>query len=397
MNIFLDSKISLKGRVRCQVVDGKTKQVKRDYGWQDNLITNRGLDLALTPAAKGGIEIINAMDYAAAGTGTAPTRYLSGATTATQAGTTVTLSGGSFVFTDTATDAGKMMKWDTSEEAMIVSVTNPTTVVVDRSQNVSADNFTVYQTQLSTLVSEKKRTNVTLTGVGNTGSDSDMTAGWVRNYKTLDFAKETSDVTYTEVGFAPGSVSGNALWSRILLDTPILVPTDDQLRVTYQLTSFFYPFVQTPISIPVSTGGTLDGTAISEFYPIPPFDTDGDPLTSAGILPSRGTIYLRVTDDLTDLMTVPRLTAAFWRTGNGVNKTLVYDTLVNNSFTRTARVTFLGHEANQDWNTIVLGTFYSNQAIPYACLTIRLGSPYVKSNTTNVTLVVRMSLNRVLA
>lgn len=42
--INLTQKEMLSGRVRCQVVDSKTGKVKRDYGWQKNLILNQGLD-----------------------------------------------------------------------------------------------------------------------------------------------------------------------------------------------------------------------------------------------------------------------------------------------------------------------------------------------------------------
>lgn len=66
----------------------------------------------------------------------------SGVRQASQSGTLVTLSGGgTFVFTDTLTDAGRRINWDTSETAIIVSVLDSMHVIVNVSQTVAAGEF----------------------------------------------------------------------------------------------------------------------------------------------------------------------------------------------------------------------------------------------------------------
>jgi hypothetical protein len=65
MKLNFNLNIGLKGRVRTYVVDAKTKEVKQDLGWRDNLITDSGLDLiASNPIAA-------CMQYAVAGTSSA--------------------------------------------------------------------------------------------------------------------------------------------------------------------------------------------------------------------------------------------------------------------------------------------------------------------------------------
>ena len=112
---------SLHGKARLSIIDAKTKKVIRQLPWQKNMITNYGMNTY--PSGTYDRGWTNGFNYACAGTGLTPTTDDSGVTQATQAGTTVTLSGGAFTFTDTATDAGKVIKWDTTEEAMIVTVT----------------------------------------------------------------------------------------------------------------------------------------------------------------------------------------------------------------------------------------------------------------------------------
>src|SRR5574337_1049881 len=137
-DIIKQRHLQAQGFVQCFVVDAATKQVVREYPVQKNLILNQGMDALATQL------FADCMNYCSAGTGVTPTNDDSGTTTATQSGTSVTLAGGSFTFTNTGTDAGNGIKPDTGEEAMVVSVSSPTSVTVDRSASVSAGQFTVY-------------------------------------------------------------------------------------------------------------------------------------------------------------------------------------------------------------------------------------------------------------
>lgn len=65
-------------------------------------------------------------------------------TTASQTGNIVTLAGGAFVFIDTATNVGEQIIWqNTGEVSTIVTVTSPTTAIVDTNFNIAAGSFQV--------------------------------------------------------------------------------------------------------------------------------------------------------------------------------------------------------------------------------------------------------------
>lgn len=74
------------------------------------------------------------------------TNYDSGDTEASQVGNIVTLTGGALRFVDTASDAGREIKWgplfpNTSETATVVSVISPTQAVVAEDQTVESGKF----------------------------------------------------------------------------------------------------------------------------------------------------------------------------------------------------------------------------------------------------------------
>lgn len=91
--------------------------------------------------------------YVVADTATNNTSASSGATTAAMANngdntSTVTLSGGSYVFTPSASthvDAGAVLHWNDGTEVIIVSVTNATTAIVDGGATKAAQQFTMYE------------------------------------------------------------------------------------------------------------------------------------------------------------------------------------------------------------------------------------------------------------
>lgn len=255
-NIAFKQHESLQGRVRCQVVDSKTGKVKRDYGWQKNLILNQGLDSVV------GVTYWNDLfRYCVAGTGTTDTQIDSGVTTVSQTGTTVTLSGGSFVFTNTATDAGRYIKWDTNEEARIVTVTSPTQAEVHVSQSVSAAEFTYYLTNQTGMAVESKRTSTCLAGAGNTEVNRTNIATGIRVVRrTFDFSPEAAPVTYNEVGLSWSNLVAANLFSRIKLVSGIPLVLGDVFRVVYELSFTLTPYAPTATSVTISGWGTLNGT-----------------------------------------------------------------------------------------------------------------------------------------
>lgn len=241
---------ALQGKARLSVIDAKTKKVIRQLPWQKNMITNYGMNLY--PSGTYNRGWTNGFNYACAGTGTTPTTDDSGLTQATQVGTTVTLAGGSFTFTDTATDAGKVIKWDTTEEAMIVSVTSPTQVEVNVTQAVPAAEFTVYRTNQNAMATDVKRTATYVSGAGNCGTTF-VTPASVLLRRTYDFSAEAGPITYNEIGLSHSATVGSAtLFSRILLAVPLSLLAGQQLRLQYELGISYTPATPQARTAPIT-------------------------------------------------------------------------------------------------------------------------------------------------
>lgn len=260
------------GFVQCFVVDAATGQVVKEYPRQKNLILNQGMDQL---ASNSWAELFV---YCSAGIGVTPTSDDSSPTTATQAGTTVTLSGGTFVFTDTFTDAGKTIKWDTGEEAQIVSVTNPTTVIVNNSAAVPAADFVVYRTNQTGLSNQLKRTSTYLTGSPYCGTT--LASNVLKMRRTYDFTAEVGTVNYTEIGLGWHTSTPTAIFSRILLAVPVPVDAGQQLRVTYELQITLLP--STTVSKTAIIGGwpvapalTTDGVEAIQYLGVSSVNTNG--------------------------------------------------------------------------------------------------------------------------
>src|SRR5688572_30506837 len=88
--------MGISGKLQVSVV--KNGEVIRQYPEQSNLILNRFMERLYSNT------IVSNFTAACASTGTLAVAEDSGVTTASQTTTTVTLSGGSYVFTNTATD-----------------------------------------------------------------------------------------------------------------------------------------------------------------------------------------------------------------------------------------------------------------------------------------------------
>lgn len=386
---------SAKGRVRVMVVDTKTGKIKRDYGWQNNLILNQGMNAIATTYTWA-----NAFLRCAAGTGTTPTQDDSGATTATQSGTTVTLSGGSFVFTDTGTDAGKMIKWDSGEEAMVVTVTNPTTVVVDRSQSVSAEVFTVYRTNQTGLTTEVKRTNTYLTGVGNCGTTYTADEGLMVMRRTFDFTVETGDVTYTEIGFANSATVAANLFSRILLSSPVALIEDDALRVVYDLSIQLAWYAPRALSPSISGWIYVSGEEMIETFSLAEVSTTGTVTTTnrtANEPSVSSSVRIAISDSTTALQAEPGTGTLNNRTGTErFSKAISLSAYTANTFTRTKSVTYTAAEGNMSGIRSIFIGIYSAATTFYSGIAFLMDSAQEKLNTHSLSLSFTYTWSRVL-
>lgn len=247
---------SVRGRVRVQAIkpDGR---IFSDTGWKHNLILNQGMDGMATRL------IADNFTNCCLGDATNPTREDSGTTVISQNNVTVTLSGGAFTFTDTATDAGKVIKWDTGQTATIVAVLTPLTATVNTSTIIAPGEFGVYQTRQTGLFNEIKRTNTYFT-IGGACATVSMPPNVLVLRRTFNFPIEVGlGTTYNEVGLSHSAAAGNNLFSRILLDSPTFVPPGLRPRVVYELQITIYPGSPVNFSAIVSGWPVLPATNLN--------------------------------------------------------------------------------------------------------------------------------------
>lgn len=393
------------GIARVQVVDTATQEVVHDTGWLKNLILNQGMDrVAQTVWA-------DLFLQCAAGTGVTPTADDSGITTAAQSGTAVTLSGGSFVFTDTSTDAGKTIKWDSGQEAIISSVVSPTSLIMTTSATVGAGEFTVYRTNQVQLAAEQKRTNTYLTGSGNCGTT--LVGNQLQMRRTYDFTSESGTVNYTELGWSWTSTPANTLFSRLLLPSVVTVLSGQQLRVIYQLNLTITPSTsQSRTAIisgwPVSPATTTDGQEQVQYIGTSSVTTAGASTQLDGASntsePSNSTSQGAFLSNVSTALA--SFNSAVDRTPSGIT-TNPYATLTNQSYTagsyyRDKTATFAVGDGN---GTTIrsMGVGFNTPVSAFAYQATRQALVFVfneaqtKTNTHTLTLTWRWSWSRVLS
>lgn len=253
-----------KGRALIRVLNAEHEVVQEVRA--NNLILAGGIDMV---AERPWVEN---MEVCVLGSNGSVTQEDSGATTASQSTTTVTLSGGSFVFTDTATDAGKLIRWDTGAEATIVTVSSPTSVVVANSATVGAGEFTVYMIQQTILdMVEIVRSNTYVTagsGCGTTNSTPDIFI----HKRTFSFPEEVGLVTYREVAFAKSITPGAEIFSRIVLGTPLVLTAGQSMQVVYTLEVTVSPSSNVDKAAAILGWSSTDGTECLQLYALATVD-----------------------------------------------------------------------------------------------------------------------------
>jgi hypothetical protein len=223
-------KSTLKGRVRVAVrQDGR---VVKDYGWQDNLILDQGLDKIAT------MPFNQAFVACCCGTGSNPTGRNPN-TTATISGTALTAAAATFSVADLDADCvfaslGLRFKIEAFTDAQHVTLFTSGSVP-------TATPFTIEYTNQAILEGEAKRTTTYLVTPGACGYL--LNPGNIVLWRTYLFIPEETEVTYTELGFSDSSAAGPNLFSRVVLATPVsligptaALPSGQQLQVTYQIT-----------------------------------------------------------------------------------------------------------------------------------------------------------------
>lgn len=396
-------KMAMKGMVEIMVVDSRTGEVVERRKPQKNLILNQGMDDFASQY------LCDLFLYCVAGSGTTPTSVDSGTTTAARAGTTVTLAGGSFLFTNTATDAGKMLKWDSGEEARIVTITDTTHAEVATSGTIAAGEFISYNTNQTGLTTELKRTNTYLTGAGNSDTTINAGAGTIAFKRTYDFTAEVGAVTYNEIGFSRVATVSNNLFSRILLSSGVALVSSQQLRVVYTLTVAFSPFSSTAIGAsPITGWAGATGNAQVQYPNMAYIDTStgatekvsGFVHAAKAFEPSQvgSGVTAWLCTDTTAFNSFgsngPDRSSGALQSGSSTNGS--YTSL---SFTRTKSCVFTTSDGNgTTWRTIIFGGIPSNpNSFARQGYVYIMGSNQTKDNVHTLTLNLVLTWGRTLA
>jgi len=395
-----------RGLYKVAVVDAATKEVVWEQKeWGKNLILNNGMDAVAVRYWA------TCMSYAVAGTGIIPTAISSAEVTASQAGSTVSATVGSYTFS--SGDIGNMIKWDVGgEEARITGYTNPQSVTVTPAQSVGSGTFVVYQTNQTGMATEVKRTTTYLPNAPYCQTSVDTSTGVVAMRRTYDFSAEVIQRNYTEVGacWNQTAFTGNTTFSRILLPLAVTVNPGQQLRFVYELQIMVGPI--TPVSFSAAVSGwpvlpsvNTNATQQLEHHGLQMVSATGSPTNGTGGFtnePSEISIYggymfvspnstaFQAFDTSTDRRT----------TGYDVNamSLLPYTPL---SFTLDKTATFTVAQLNRtDLRTVGITANYSGLNLNAAVangLVVLFAQSQSKNNTQTLTFIFRFTWGRTLA
>lgn len=265
---------AIRGQIQCSVVNGRTGEVVREYPVQKNLILNRFMEDLYDR------QFNRMFSYAVASIGTTATLFDSGATEASQTGTTVTINTGTgaFRFDDTFNHAGScvgnIIKWDSGEERRIISRTSSSVVEVTATSNgnVPQGPFSVYGTNQYRMAdhTNSERAGGAISGTSWVNGECGTTnsaGGTCKLFRTYDFAVRADSLRvsspYTEIGFSDQQLnatsSGQTINSRIVLASPVPVASGFLLRVKYELTITVSPITPQVVSGTPITGWTSAG------------------------------------------------------------------------------------------------------------------------------------------
>ncbi len=255
---------TLSGKYKLLVVDSENVVVA-DFPWQKNLILNQGMD------AVPYYNYENLFRYAAGGNGTRNNSIYSSDSSASVAGTTMTLvqgvlSGSVQSFTGSyggytqGLEVGDMVHFDDASEVQVLAVSGISASVTPAA-SIPLQPFTIWKTSQIGLQSEHQRTNNWFAGAGYCQTTTLNTTSSVISQmrRTWDFNYETASYTYTEVGVGWGSSGNNSIFSRVILPTPVTIGSSQKLRLIYELDVSISPtasYPGTPFTASIAGWGT---------------------------------------------------------------------------------------------------------------------------------------------
>lgn len=249
------NKTAATGRYKVAVVDAATNQVVWEMNdWKSNMILTSGMD------KKSELPWEDLFTHAVAGNGTTSNYISTGDTVWFQylqvfsdGVKNVNLMAGSIVPGDTL-----VLDGPGGYERCIADIINGTAFSPDESLFQAAGawtNLSIAKTSRTQLDNELKRT-----GAG--GASTAWFVGWpycgtviegpiVKMRRTFDFSVDGAQTTYNEIGFTWSEDPAEPLFSRILLDEPVVVDSGHFLRAFYELQVDHFPDIPSMISVPI--------------------------------------------------------------------------------------------------------------------------------------------------
>lgn len=351
-----------------------------------NLILDQGLDAV---AARTWCENFA---VAAAGTGTDPVRRDSGAVTFSRAGNVVTASAGFFV----ASDVGRLIKWNTGEEARIVTYNSGTEVITADSGTIASDQGTIWYVNRVGLATESKRTNTYGTNGGDNGSTF-LTDTWTHK-RTFIFSAEVGTVTYREVGWSHTTTPGGNLFGMDLLPgAGVTLVAGQQLKIEVELSVTYAPASSTAWANVIAGWSTpgVHGILASSVSIVDP--SGASSITGVATLePGYTTFPKRValatnTDAPAPMISGNNVTA----TGVILGKNLTPAAYTSGSFALTYSATFAVGEANSTAiRSISLG--FLESGFERTAYKVLLDAAETKDSDHTLTLTFTLSWGRIL-
>jgi len=350
--------------------------------FRPNLILDQGLNLVAST------KILSCFTYCCYGDGTTPTARDSGTITATRSGTTVTASAGFFE----ANDVGRLIKFDSDEEAYVTAFTSTTEITVSISGAVAASEFTIYYVDQIGLDNEEKRSN----SYGGDGGDNgaSFAVDTVTYKRTYIFTAQAGAYSVSEVGFSNLAAAANNLFSRFALPATVSLSNGQQLKVVYELDVALSPSSSTAGDANI-TGWTSTGDFKIEGVGLEDMFASGNANSGFGITGSAGNgLEPSAVPDITvstDSSAFSAINTVRAIGGSKADKA-VSQSYNSGDFFIDKSVTFAITEANFEVRSIAL-TWGSSEI---SCLRFLLDSAQTKANTHTLSVTIRLSWQRTL-
>lgn len=247
--------IGMAGAYRVQVVDSITKEVVADHGWNKNLILNTGMDAVASQYTS------NLFSVACVGTGSRQNYLTNSITAITQSGNFIGLAnvGEISSFTQSAWDSFGTMSYTSSinkgdvivdqdnSQSMVVVVSGSVLYVDTPYTYTTPKTFTIWKTSQAFLQCDIHRSSTIFPGSSSTvgyNCGSVITGslpGVVSSRRTWDFPAEAASRSYTEVGVTTSTNTNVPLFSRMLFPSPVVLAPNQQIRLTYEMTTSWGP------------------------------------------------------------------------------------------------------------------------------------------------------------